>query len=70
MIISVINMSEGGVSDPVGNTNTASTSTDNTAQFGRSTSTSVNCTPAQVAQGGSTTCTAAPAISCGSWVRA
>src|SRR5207249_3376468 len=48
----------GGVSDPAGNLNAASTSADNTVTFGRNTSTSVSCSPTQVTQGGTTSCIA------------
>jgi hypothetical protein len=46
------------VSDPAGNTNAASTSTDNQVQFGHSTTTTITCTLSQIYQTRSTTCTA------------
>ncbi|MFL5946525.1 MAG: beta strand repeat-containing protein [Gaiellaceae bacterium] len=48
----------GAVSDPVGNTSNASTSTDNQVQVGRATSMSVTCTPSEFYTSRSTTCTA------------
>jgi hypothetical protein len=54
----IVSIPAGGVSDLVGNTNNASTSTDNQVHVGHLTTTSVTCSPSQLYTTRSTICTA------------